>query len=74
MAFSWVLLRTRTVRSDGSESAFCPVEKWMPLVMSVWLLARVVGVGIETADVVVHEVLSRRRRRGKLTPGIFGNL
>jgi hypothetical protein len=42
--------------------------------MSVWLLARVVGVGIETADVVVHEVLSRRRRRGKLTPGIFGNL
>src|SRR6202041_1529764 len=34
----------------------------------------VVGVGIETADVVVHEVLSRRRRRGKLTPGIFGNL
>ena len=46
----------------------------MPLVMSVWLLARVVGVGIETGDVVVHEVLSRRRRRGKLTPGIFGNL
>jgi hypothetical protein len=53
---------------------FVPSRKWMPLVMSVWLLARVVGVGIETGDVVVHEVLSRRRRRGKLTPGIFGNL
>ena len=74
MAFSWVFLHTRTVRSDGSESAFCPVEK-VDASGNVGVAAgSVVGVGIETADVVVHEVLSRRRRRGKLTPGIFGNL
>jgi transposase len=28
----------------------------------VWLLTRVVGVGIETADMLVHEALSRRMR------------
>ena len=28
----------------------------------VWLLARIVGVGVETADMLVHEVLSRPMR------------
>jgi hypothetical protein len=28
----------------------------------VWLLARVIGVGLETADMLVHEILSRNLR------------
>jgi transposase len=31
----------------------------------VWLLARVLGIGIETADTLVHEVLSRELRDGR---------
>jgi len=38
----------------------------------VRLLARVVGVGIETADMLVHEVLSRRMRDRKAVARFAG--
>jgi hypothetical protein len=31
----------------------------------IWPLARIIGVGIETADVLVHEILSRNLRDRK---------